>query len=122
MINIQNIDDNECFKWSLVRYPNPADGNPARITKVDKEFAKKRDLKGIKFPVKIRDIHKIEKNNCIGLRFFNYQNKEKNRIYVSKKCCKEKHVYLLLTEEEGKRQYALIKDFNTFMYDHIFYR
>ena len=24
LINIQNIDDNECFKWSLVRYLNPA--------------------------------------------------------------------------------------------------
>ena len=24
LINIQNIDDNECFKWHLVRYLNPA--------------------------------------------------------------------------------------------------
>ena len=39
-----------------------------------------------------------------------------------KKCCKEKHVYLLLIGEEGKRCYVLIKDFNTFMYDHTFHR
>ena len=32
--------------------------------------------------------------------------------------CEEKHVDLLLTGEEGKRHYVLIKDFNTFMYDH----
>ena len=44
-INIQNVDDNECFKWSLVRYLNLADHHPARITKVDKDFAKKLDLK-----------------------------------------------------------------------------
>ena len=31
MINIQNTDDNECFKLCLVRYLNPAD--PARIIK-----------------------------------------------------------------------------------------
>ena len=24
LINIQNIDDNKCFKWCLVRYLNPA--------------------------------------------------------------------------------------------------
>ena len=31
LINIQNIDNNECFKWCLVRYLNPADIDPARI-------------------------------------------------------------------------------------------
>ena len=41
LINIQNIDDNECFKWCLVRHLNPVDGNPARITKADKDFVKK---------------------------------------------------------------------------------
>ena len=61
LINIQNIDNNECFKWGLVSYLNPAGRNPARMTKADKEFAKKLDLKNIKFPVKIRDIHKFEK-------------------------------------------------------------
>ena len=29
LTNIQDIDDNECFKWSSVRYLNPADCNPA---------------------------------------------------------------------------------------------
>ena len=96
LINIQNIDDNECFKQCLVRYLNPADRNPARITKADKDFAKKLDLKNIKFPFKVRDIHKIEKKNSIGISVFHYQNKEKHSIYVSKKCGEEKHVDLLL--------------------------
>ena len=61
MINIQNIDDNECFKWSFVRYLNPTYCNLARITKADKDFAKKLDFKVIKFPIKIRGIHKIDK-------------------------------------------------------------
>ena len=59
LINIQNIDDNECSKWCLVRYLHPADHNPIRITKSDKYFAKKLDLKEIKIPVKVRDIHKV---------------------------------------------------------------
>ena len=76
MINIKNTDDNECFKWSIVRYLNPADDHSVKITKADNDFAKKLDFKGIKFPVKIRNIHKIEKNNSIGISVFGYDNKE----------------------------------------------
>ena len=39
LINIENTDDNECFKWSIVRYLDPADRNPASFTKADKKFA-----------------------------------------------------------------------------------
>ena len=109
MINIQNIDDSECFKWYLVRYLNPVDHNPRRITKADKGFANKLDFENIKFPLKIRDIHKIEKIA------------QKNKT-VSKKCSEEKHVDLLLIGEEVKRHYVLIKDFSTFMYDHTLLR
>ena len=61
LINYENVDDNECFKWFLVRCLNLEDDNPRRVTKVDRDFAKRLDFKDIKFPVKIRDIHKIEK-------------------------------------------------------------
>ena len=44
-----------------------------------------------------------------------YENKEKQQIYISKKCCEEKHVDLLLTGEEGKRHYVLTKNFNIFI-------
>ena len=68
MINIQNIDDNECFKRSLVRYLNPANHHPAGITKAERDFAKRLYLiKDIKFLVKIRDIHKIENSALVFL-------------------------------------------------------
>ena len=38
-----------------------------------------------------------------------------------KKCCEEKYVHLLLIGEDGKRHSVIIKDFNTFMYDHTFH-
>ena len=84
LINIQNINDNECFKWCLVRSLNPADRKPARTTKADKYFAKKLHFKEIKFPVKVRDIHKTEKKIPSTLVFFGYKNKEKHPIYLSK--------------------------------------
>ena len=49
LINIRNIDDNECFKWCTVS------------TKAGKDFAKTLDFKDMNFPVKITDIHKIKK-------------------------------------------------------------
>ena len=101
LINIQNIDNNKCFKQSIVRYLNPVNHYQARIIKADKDIAKKLDFKDIKFPVKNRDIHKIEKQNSIGI--FGCENKEKYTIYVSKKCCKEKHVDLLFIGKGGKK-------------------
>ena len=123
MINIQNIDDNECFKWSIVRYLNPADHNLRRITKADKDFAKKLDFKDIKFPVNIRDIHKIEKRRILlALVILAMKIKKNIQSMYQKKCCEEKHVDLLLIGEEGKRHNVLIKDFNTFMHDHTLHR
>ena len=80
LINIQNIDDNECFKWSILIYLNPADLKPARTTKPDKESAKNLDFKDIKFPVNLRDIHKIERKNSIGISVFGFEIKEKHLI------------------------------------------
>ena len=70
--------------WCLVRELKSVDYNPRRIKKPDKDFAKRIYSKDIKFPFKIRGIHKIEKNS-IGINVLGYENKEKHRIYVSKK-------------------------------------
>ena len=51
----------------MVRYSNPADDNPRRIIKADKDFVKRLDFKDITFPGKIRDIHKIEKKSSIAI-------------------------------------------------------
>ena len=61
MINIENIDDDECFKRSLVRYLNPADHHTARITKVEKNFSRKLDFKDINFQSKLDTFTKLKK-------------------------------------------------------------
>ena len=45
--------------------------------------------------------------NYFDVRVFGYENKEKYPIYVSKKCCKAKHVDLLLKGEGENKYYAL---------------
>ena len=88
LINIENVDDNECFKWCLVKHLNPPDRNLASITKANNRFAKKLDFKGIKFPVNIH-IHKIEKKNSIGISVFVYENKENIQFIYQKDVAKK---------------------------------
>ena len=71
------------------------------------EFAGKRDSNNIKYPVKIKNIHKIKKkNNSISIGVFGYENKGKHTMYVSRRCCEEKYMDLLLIEEERKGHYV----------------
>ena len=114
-IVIQNIDDNERFKLCLVRYLHPAN----RITKMTKSLQNIFDFTGIQFPVKIRDIPKIKKMNCIVIIVSGYEYKGKYPVYLLKNWCEEKHVDLLLIGEEDKRHYALTKDFNKFTYIYV---
>ena len=65
--------------------------------------------------MEIRDAHKIEKKNYIGISAFGYENKGKHPVYVSKKFFKDKHDDLSSICEEEKKYYFLIKDFKTFM-------
>ena len=52
LINIQSSDDNECFKWCLVRYLNPANHHPGRITKLTKILQRDLILKTLNFQKK----------------------------------------------------------------------
>ena len=78
LVNIQNIDDNEFFKWSIVKYLNPAGLNPERIKKADKEFPKHLGFQDMKFPVRARDIHKIKKKRIPSALVFLVMKIKKN--------------------------------------------
>ena len=45
LINIQNTDDNQCFKWSSINYLSPVNHYLAGIAKADKYLAKKLEFK-----------------------------------------------------------------------------
>ena len=113
----------------MVRYLNLADHNPRRITKARKDFGSTLHFKGTKFPVKIRDIRKIEKKrkkkeNSIGISVFSCESKKNKNIQsmYQRKILQKKHVDLLLIGEGEKKHYDLIKGSNRFMYDHSLHR
>ena len=102
-------------------YLHPAEDNLRKITRADKDFAKKHDFEDIKFQSKLETFTKLQKNFFINISIFRYENKEKYPIYVSKKCFEETYVDLILKGEKGK-MHVFIMDFNTSLYTHSLHR
>jgi hypothetical protein len=61
VINIKN-DDNECFRWSLLRAVNPVNKNAERISDLKSKIST-LSWGNMTFPVKLKDIDKFEKLN-----------------------------------------------------------
>ena len=55
-----------------------------RIRKVDKSHGDKLHFKDVKFPVKVSNIHKIERKNSVEISVFGYEDIKKYPIYLSK--------------------------------------
>ena len=100
LINIKN-EDNECFRWCHIRHLNPQNKNPQRITKTDKNFIKQLDYSNIEFPVTVKQINKIEKQNNIRINLFGYEEKQKFPIYISQEKFQD-HMELLLINKDKK--------------------
>ena len=101
LINMKN-KDNECFRWCHIRHLNPQDKYPQRIKKTDKQYIEKLDYSGIEFPVTVKQINKIEKQNNICINVFGYEEKQPYPIYISKERF-EDHMELLLINEETEK-------------------
>ena len=72
LINIQNIDDRACFKWSLARYLNPENDHSAIITKAEKGFTRKLDFKDIK----LETFTKLKEKKSLALMFLLMKTKK----------------------------------------------
>ena len=81
---------------------NPADHQPRRIGKADKDFPKTIDFKDINFLVKTIDIQKIENKKCIGISVFGYENWEKYPIYEKNNIVKKNILTYYCLENEKK--------------------
>ena len=121
LINLQN-DDNECFRWCHIRHLNPLSHHNERITQKDRKMAQTLDYTGVTFPVTIRDMGKIEKQNKININAYVYNEDEKyvSPIRNSKTEYGDTLNVLLIereTEREYKQHYVYIKDFNRLNYN-----
>ena len=111
IINMENKDD-KCFLWSILRYLHPREKHSTRINDLIK-YENDLNFKGINFPVKAKDIQKLENNNpdLPGINVFSVN--DNNKIYplrINKKDC-QKSIDLFLYSEDEKQHYSLIKNF-----------
>ena len=68
----------------MVRYLHPADHHPERIRKVNILYGDKLDFKDIKFSVKVRDIHKIERKIPLALVSYVIKIRKNNQSMYKK--------------------------------------
>ena len=117
LINIKNTD-NECFRWCHIRHLNPLKHHNERITLKDKEFVKTLDYCGVTFPVSIKDMDKIERQNNININALGYSDGETYTIRISKENYEDTlNVVSIEGEEPDQKHYVLIKDVNRFNFN-----
>ena len=104
-INVQNRDDNECFKWALLSAIHPVNKKQYMPNRVSNYHQYKNNLNfsGIKFPVAIRDVSKFEQQNDISVNIYGLIKKKQKFSVVPLHLTSQKrdhHVNLLRVEEE----------------------
>ena len=120
IINMKNEDD-ECFKWCVLRALNPKDINSERI---DKDLKSKQDtinMQGIKYPVDNRGIDRFESQNPeISISLLGYNQDE--RVYplkISESKGAKHNITLLLIKDEDNSHYCLVKNLSALMANQI---
>lgn len=114
VINVKNAD-NLCFKWALLSALYPARKNCDRVTSYSLH-SNKLKFDGVSFPVKLTDIHKVEKLNNISINVFGLElNKETKKHSVVgplflTKSRKTSHINLLYIQNGTNNHYCYIKN------------
>ena len=120
IINMKNQDD-ECFKWCVLRALNPKNNHPERV---DRDLISKQDtlnMKGIKYPVSFRDIDRFESlNPNISITVLGYDETEKvYPLRVSEYTGCEHDITLILIKDEENAHYCLVNNISALLASQI---
>ena len=118
IINVQNRD-NKCFLWSILAKFYPAPSDKERVTKYI-PYENRLGMEGIEYPVMIKDIPKVERQNNLSINVFSLEDQTDKSslypVYISDSES-ENAVDLLYLEKDGNSHYCLIKDLDSFRTD-----
>ena len=112
IINMKN-KDNKCFMWCVQRALNPKNDNAERVDKELMEKENTLNMEGIEYPISLKDINKIEKQNPeISITVLGFNEKDKvHPLRVSEYVYNREHnIILLLIERNGVNHYCLVKN------------
>ena len=109
IINVKNENDNECFKWAVTSavYP-PREGHPERLNGEMRRNSGKFDWTGIGFPKPLYQIERFEKQNLYSINVYGWDGENVFPRRVSKHE-NERHINLLLLENDKNKHYCWIK-------------
>ena len=114
IVNVQNTDQ-QCLKWALLSFLNPARKDAQRVTKYI-AHQDELDFTGIEFPTPLSQIPNVERLNDLAINVFGYSDEAGvHPLYLTKDLTSDPINLLLITEvNDGKTKshYCWIKDFN----------
>ena len=110
IINMKNTD-HKCFLWCVLRALNLCEKDPQRIDKKLKERENTLNMKGIEYPVSLKDINTFENQNpTICITLFGYNRKNVYPLRNSDNTDREHRIVLMLIEKDGVKHYCLVKN------------
>ena len=120
IINIKNKGD-KCFIWSVLRHLSPKEkSNPEFIGDL-KVYENIFNIKGLTFPMKLKDISQFEKLNPTipGINVFSFnENKKIYPLRLAERDCKDTIDLFFHTDGEVSH-YSLIKNFSRLLRSQI---
>ena len=109
IINMQN-GDNQCFLWCVLRALNPKEHNPERVDTELRQKENTLNMKGIEYPVSLKDLNKFEKQtHTISITVLGCERKSVYPLRSSDFVDRENKITLLLIKEDGVKHYCLVK-------------
>ena len=127
VLNIQN-NDNLCALWCIIAHLFPkyrTDGRRQIIPDVYEEHRNQIDTGDLQFPLRIRDIGKLERLNNISVNVYSLDHKAHVipiRISNEKEVPEERIIDLLYVEHELNTHYCLITNIAGMLFFNLFHR
>ena len=118
IINVKNLNDNECFKWAVTSAIYTAKNIPERLNKNMRDNSEKFNWKGIEFPVSLKQIVKFEKQNPFAVNVFGIEGEKVYPLTISKALAseggvskeREKQFIDLLLISKGETTHCWVKN------------
>ena len=111
IINVQNKSNNKCFLWCVLRALNLKENHPERIDEELKGKVNTLNMKGIDYPVSLKDIDEFEKHNpSVSITVFGYDGKSVYPLRNSDNTERDHNIVLMLIEENRVKHYCLVKN------------
>ena len=84
IVNVKNIGDGQCFKWSVTRYLNPIarKRGAEKLTQKLQDQSEKLDWSSISFPTPLQELDIFENLNKISVMVFGWDDDEKQVTYL----------------------------------------